>query len=134
MLEQRVAVRRLVAVLGWEHVRVLVRLLRRRFPMLGRFRGRLRRSRSRFGLRRRRLPADGAERLLLQPRDLSGVGTAAALEVQMLADRVVQQTHERPMLSAPPTRRARAGDQPAPPAATAASARVVRFLPARLAA
>jgi hypothetical protein len=61
------------------------------------------------GLARRRLPSYGSERLLLRAGDLCGVGTAAALEVQVLADRVVQLTHERGMLLAPVHVRAAGG-------------------------
>jgi hypothetical protein len=33
------------------------------------------------------------ERFALQPLDLSGIGASTALQVEMLADRIVQQTH-----------------------------------------
>ena len=41
----------------------------------------------------RGLSANRPKRLTLKPLDLSGVGATCSLEIQMLADRVVQQTH-----------------------------------------
>jgi hypothetical protein len=38
-------------------------------------------------------PADGPERVALLPRDLGRVGAAAPLELQVLANRFVQQSH-----------------------------------------
>ena len=41
----------------------------------------------------RGISANRSKRLALEPLDLSGVGATCSLEIQMLADRVVQQTH-----------------------------------------
>ncbi len=41
----------------------------------------------------RGISANRSKRLTLEPLDLSGVGATCSLEIQMLADRIVQQTH-----------------------------------------
>src|ERR1700677_3439937 len=41
----------------------------------------------------RGISANRSKRLALEPLDLSGVRATCSLEIQMLADRVVQQTH-----------------------------------------
>ncbi len=46
-----------------------------------------------LGRAHRPVTAHRSKRLSLQPLDLRRIGATCALEVQMLADRVVQQTH-----------------------------------------
>jgi hypothetical protein len=66
--------------------------------------------------------ANRTERFLLGPLDLGRVGAPAPLEVQMLPDRVVKQTHRRKAYS------------PLDTLAVANGARIVLFFPRRLAA
>ena len=41
----------------------------------------------------RRVATSGAQRLVLEARNLAGVGTVAPLELEMFLDRVVEQSH-----------------------------------------
>ena len=72
----------------------------------------------------RRLATGGAERLVLEAGDLAGVGAVAPLELEMFLDRFVEQSHGAPNPSDGTPRLYSWGE---------ASARTVRFLPARLA-
>ena len=57
-------------------------------------------------------PPHRPESLALSPLDLGGIGAAAPFEVQVLADRVVQQTHSWKALLAGDEVRRRAGVRP----------------------
>ena len=70
-----------------------------------------------------RVATGGAQRLVLEARDLAGVGAVAPLELEMFLDRVVEQSHG----VTNPTTQAAIYSRGEP------SARTVRFLPARLA-
>jgi hypothetical protein len=100
MLHERVAVRGLGGFVGGQVFVLLqsrqLRVLRKRLPLLGR-----RRRVGRFGLdcrfsRRHIFPgdlwptADGSERFAFGTLDLGRIGTTPALEVEVLADRVVE--------------------------------------------